>query len=126
MGYIAPGGKSFRVTILALFLGSFVTFADLYSTQPIIPLFAKEFGVTPAVASLTLSFCTGMLSIFLIVVSFFSDNMDRKKMMGIALTLSSLLSICVAFTNLICDHCHSSVAGSRISRISSHCYDLCE
>src|SRR6476620_2395817 len=98
MEYIAPAGKSFRVTILALFLGSFVTFADLYSTQPIIPVFAKQFDVTPAAASLTLSFSTGMLAISLLVVSFFSENMDRKKMMGMALTLSALLSICVVFT----------------------------
>ena len=98
MEYIASAGKSFRVTILALFLGSFVTFADLYSTQPIIPVFAKQFDVTPATASLTLSFSTGMLAICLLVVSFFSENIDRKKIMGMALTLSALLSICVVFT----------------------------
>lgn len=99
MEFIEPGRKSYSVTILALFLGSFVTFADLYSTQPLIPLFSKEFDVTPAVASLTLSFATGALSIFLLMMSFVADRMDRKKMMGIALTLSSLLSICVALTN---------------------------
>ena len=99
MEYIEPTGKSFRVTILALFLGSFVTFADLYSTQPIIPIFTKQFGVSPATASLTLSFSTGTLAICLLLVSFLSENMNRKKMMGIALTLSALLSICVIFSN---------------------------
>ncbi|KON67155.1 hypothetical protein AKG34_24625 [Peribacillus butanolivorans] len=97
MNYIEPAGKSFRKTILALFLGSFVTFADLYSTQPVIPVFAKQFGVSPAVASLTLSFATGTLAICLLLVSFFSENIDRKKIMGTALTLSALLSICVSF-----------------------------
>jgi YNFM family putative membrane transporter len=97
--YIEPTGKSFKVTILALFLGSFVTFADLYSTQPIIPVLAKQFGVTPAMASLTLSFSTGTLAIFLLIMSFLSEKIDRKKMMGIALTFSALLSICVAFTS---------------------------
>lgn len=99
MGYIEPPGKSFRVTILALFLGSFVTFADLYSTQPIIPVFSKEFSVSPAMASLTLSFSTGTLAICLLLMSFLAGNIDRKKMMGWALTLSGMLSICVAFTN---------------------------
>ena len=98
MGYIEPSGKSFRVTILALFLGSFVTFADLYSTQPIIPVFAKQFGVSPAMASLTLSFSTGTLAICLLLMSFLLGNIDRKKMMGMALTFSALLSICVALT----------------------------
>ncbi|MEK5363148.1 MFS transporter [Peribacillus castrilensis] len=97
MNYIEPAGKSFRKTILALFLGSFVTFADLYSTQPVIPVFAKQFGVSPAMASLTLSFATGMLALCLLLVSFFSENIDRKKIMGTALTLSALLSICVSF-----------------------------
>ena len=98
MGYIEPSGKSFRITILALFLGSFVTFADLYSTQPIIPVFAKQFGVSPAMASLTLSFSTGTLAICLLLMSFLLGNIDRKKMMGVALTFSALLSICVALT----------------------------
>ncbi|MFS0599659.1 MFS transporter [Peribacillus frigoritolerans] len=97
MNYIEPAGKSFRKTILALFLGSFVTFADLYSTQPVIPVFAKQFGVSPAMASLTLSFATGTLAFCLLLVSFFSENIDRKKIMGTALTLSALLSICVSF-----------------------------
>lgn len=99
VGYIEPSGKSFRVTILALFLGSFVTFADLYSTQPVIPVFAKQFGVTPATASLTLSFSTGTLAICLLIVSFLSEKINRKKMMGVALTLSAILSICVALTS---------------------------
>ncbi|MFJ7994111.1 MFS transporter [Peribacillus frigoritolerans] len=97
MNYIEPAGKSFRKTILALFLGSFVTFADLYSTQPVIPVFAKQFGVSPAMASLTLSFATGTLALCLLLVSFFSENIDRKKIMGTALTLSALLSIYVSF-----------------------------
>ncbi|MFJ7676502.1 MFS transporter [Peribacillus sp. NPDC097198] len=97
MNYIEPAGKSFRKTILALFLGSFVTFADLYSTQPVIPVFAKQFGVSPPMASLTLSFATGTLSICLLLVSFFSESIDRKKIMGVALTMSALLSISVSF-----------------------------
>lgn len=98
MGYIEPAQKSFRVTILALFLGSFVTFADLYSTQPIIPVFAKQFEVSPAMASLSLSFSTGTLALSLLFLSFLLGNVDRKILMGVALTCSALLSICVAFT----------------------------
>ena len=96
MNFIEPSGKSFRKTILALFLGSFVTFADLYSTQPVIPVFTKQFGVSPAMASLTLSFATGTLAVCLLLVSFFSENINRKKIMGTALTLSAILSICVS------------------------------
>ncbi|MDQ0219602.1 MFS transporter [Peribacillus cavernae] len=99
MEYIEPAGKSFRRTIIALFLGSFVTFADLYSTQPVIPVISEQFDVSPATASLTLSVATGTLAVFLLVLSLLSDNMDRKRLMGGALALSAILSICVGFTH---------------------------
>ncbi|WP_324611593.1 MFS transporter [Bacillus massiliglaciei] len=97
--YIEPSGKAFRRTLWALFLGSFVTFADLYSTQPVIPEFVKTFGVKPATASLTLSFSTGMLAVCLLLVSFLAEKIDRKKLMGTALLLSSILSICVSLVD---------------------------
>lgn len=98
MDYIEPAGKSYRRTIIALFLGSFVTFADLYSTQPVIPILTEQFNVSPAAASLTLSVATGTLAVCLLILSFLSDHIDRKRIMGVSLVLSAMLSICVAFT----------------------------
>jgi MFS transporter, YNFM family, putative membrane transport protein len=90
-------GANFTKTLIALFLGSFVTFADLYSTQPVIPLIAREFDVNPAAASLTLSFATGTLAICLLLATLLSDKFDRKKIMGISLTLSAILSVLIGF-----------------------------
>lgn len=99
MGHIEQGDPAFRKTLLALFLGSFVTFADLYSTQAVIPLIAKDFGTTPAGASLSLSFSTGTMAIALVIVSLLTQGFNRKKVMGISLTLSALLSVAVMFVH---------------------------
>ncbi|MUG73585.1 MFS transporter [Paenibacillus validus] len=93
MEYIQPGSRQYASAIIALFLGSFVTFAELYSTQPLIPVLTKEFGVSPATASLTLSVSTGFLAFFLFIVSLFSDRLKRKRTMTFALLLSGLLSV---------------------------------
>lgn len=98
--YIVAGSKVYQRTLIALFLGSFVTFADIYSTQPLIPLFSHEYNVLPATASLALSFTTGILAISLFINSIFSDRFKRKNIMALSLILTALLSISLSF-------CHS-------------------
>ncbi|WKB35041.1 MFS transporter [Terrilactibacillus sp. S3-3] len=97
MDFISPEDRAFKKTLVALFLGSFIMYADLYSTQPVIPVMAKQFHVSPAAASLTLSFATGALAIFLFIVSFTSGMFDRKKIMALALVSSAFLSFIVGF-----------------------------
>ncbi|HET9928132.1 MAG TPA: hypothetical protein VFQ09_04930, partial [Rubrobacter sp.] len=58
-GYLRRGTPEFRQANLALFVAGLATFAMLYSTQPLLPIFSAEFGVMPAVASLSLSLATG-------------------------------------------------------------------
>ncbi|RYL89758.1 MFS transporter [Sporolactobacillus sp. THM7-4] len=101
MDYLSPENKEFRKTLVALFLGSLIMYADLYSTQPVIPVIARQFDVSPAVASLTLSSATGALAVFLFFVSFTSGMFDRKKIMTLALVSSALLSLIVAFVNYL-------------------------
>lgn len=52
---ISIGTPAYNRANLALFCAGFVTFITLYDLQPLLPLFAKEFSVSPAVASLPLS-----------------------------------------------------------------------
>ena len=66
-GYLRRGTPELRRANLALFVAGLATFAMLYSTQPLLPVFSAEFGVTPAVASLPLSLATGTLAIALIL-----------------------------------------------------------
>lgn len=98
MTYIQKGTKQFTLTNLALFAAGFITFANLYMTQPLLPEFSKSFNVTPAVASLSLSVSTFVLSISLIVVSSLSESWGRKRLMTISIFAASILTIAVAFS----------------------------
>ncbi|MBP2650613.1 MAG: major facilitator superfamily 1 [Firmicutes bacterium] len=91
--YLITGSKAYWRTIISLFLGSFVTFALLYCTQPLIPVFSKEMNIQPAYSSLTVSFATASLAIFMIIMSWLSDSKGRKKIMVMSLLGSSILAI---------------------------------
>jgi len=99
MSYIQKGSTRYWRGISALFLGSFVTFALLYCTQPLIPVFSEQFKLTPSYASLSLSFTTGFMAISMLVVSWISDARGRKIIMTISCLSSAVLVIAVAFTN---------------------------
>lgn len=96
--YIQQGSRAHWRASAALFLGSFVTFAVLYCTQPLIPLFSTEFGTTPSVASLSVSMATGLLAFCMILMSWASDAVGRKLIMAVALFVAALLAIVVAFS----------------------------
>ncbi|MBN2909520.1 MFS transporter [Polycladomyces sp. WAk] len=96
--YIERGSNDYGKAISALFLGSFVTFASLYSTQPLIPLLAKQFHVSPASASLSLSLTTGALAVCMLIISVVSESKGRKPIMTVSLMLSAILSILAAFS----------------------------
>lgn len=68
MSYIQKGSKDFKKTNIALFAGGFSTFAILYSTQPLLPFLVKEFHISPAVSSLSLSAATITLAVSLLIV----------------------------------------------------------
>ncbi|MGZ4135381.1 MAG: MFS transporter [Tumebacillaceae bacterium] len=97
MTYIQHGTPAFRKTTRALFAGGFVTFAILYSTQPLMPEFTREFGISPTLSSLSLSVSTIAMAAFMIIVGSLSEAWGRKPVMSISLLLSSLLAILTAF-----------------------------
>lgn len=98
MNYIQKGTKAFTLTNFALFAAGFITFANLYITQPLMPQFAKDYGVSPAVASLSLSVATGVLSISLILFGSLSEAWGRKKLMTFSIFAASLLTLLLAFS----------------------------
>ncbi|WP_273365398.1 MFS transporter [Alicyclobacillus herbarius] len=95
--YIQRGSRAFVRAASALAAGSFVTFAALYSVQPLLPEFSREYGVSPASASLSLSISTGVLSISMLLTAALSDAWGRKRMMLASLAASSLLVLLTAF-----------------------------
>jgi MFS transporter, YNFM family, putative membrane transport protein len=81
-----------------LFVGGFVTFAILYSVQPLMPVFSRQFGVTPAVASLSLSLATGTLAVFMLVAAALSESRGRKIIMTLSLFSSAVLALLISFS----------------------------
>ncbi|MCE5285246.1 MAG: MFS transporter [Pelosinus sp.] len=103
--YIQKDDVQYWQTIFSLFLGSFVTFAIFYCTQPLIPIFSKEFDIMPATASLSVSFPTACMALFMLVMAWLSDAKGRKMIMTISLvgstTLAVLSAFCTNFTLLL-------------------------
>jgi len=99
MSYIQRGTVAFRNTSVALFFGGFTTFAIMYSTQPLLPEFSREFHISPAVASLSLSVTTIALAVSMLFVGSLSDVKGRKPLMIFSLLAASLLAVFTAFVS---------------------------
>ncbi|RFU65053.1 MFS transporter [Peribacillus glennii] len=95
--YIKERTPEFWKATISLSFGSFLVFSNLHFTQPLLPLISKEFTVSPAMASLTVSLVTLSLSIFLLIAGPLSDHVGRKNMMTWGLLLSSVFSILMFF-----------------------------
>ncbi|MGU3466898.1 MFS transporter [Methylobacterium sp. C33D] len=95
-GLIRSGTPVFRRTALALAAAGFSTFAVLYAVQPLLPIYAEDFGVSPAVSSLALSLPCGLLAVALLVVSPLSEIWGRKPVMLASLVASALLTVVAA------------------------------
>jgi len=98
MDYIQKGTRAFHKANWALFLAGFITFANLYVTQPLLPTFSEAFHVSPAVASLSLSVTTFALAVSLIIVSSLSEAWGRKSLMTISIFAASVLTLALAFS----------------------------
>jgi len=98
MDYIQKGTRAFHKANWALFLAGFITFANLYVTQPLLPTFSEAFHVSPAVASLSLSVTTFALAVSLIIASSLSEAWGRKSLMTISIFAASVLTLALAFS----------------------------
>lgn len=98
MDYIQKDTRAFHKANWALFLAGFITFANLYVTQPLLPTFSEAFHVSPAVASLSLSVTTFALAVSLIIVSSLSEAWGRKSLMTISIFAASVLTLALAFS----------------------------
>jgi YNFM family putative membrane transporter len=96
--YLRRGSAPFWRATVALCVAALVTFAVLYSTQPLMPAFAAEFGLDPATASLSLSVATASLALVLVPVGSLSDTWGRRRVMTVSLALSAALMVLDAFS----------------------------
>ncbi|QDI92228.1 MFS transporter [Salicibibacter halophilus] len=98
MSYIQQGTKTYKFASLALFFAGLVTFATIYTVQPLLPIFANDFGVSASVASLAVSFTTGLLALCLLVAAPLSDRFGRKRVMVLSMFMTSLIGLFTAMS----------------------------
>lgn len=94
--FIRHGTPVFRRTNLALFAAGLATFGLLYCTQPLMPEFSKDYGVSAATAALSLSLTTGVLAFAMLFAGGVSDAWGRKSVMTASLVSSALLVLLTA------------------------------
>ena len=109
--YIENGTSSYRRANLAFFAAGFVTFITLYDVQPLLPVFSREFGLPPALASLPLSVATGALAVTMLFAGTLSETWGRKRIMAAALFISSVLALLTA-----CSHTFHSLLALRLAQ----------
>src|SRR5918994_3617363 len=90
---LVSGTPAFRRLNLALFADGFSTFAILYCVQPLLPEFSREFHVSAAVSSLSLSLSTGLLAIAMLLAGSLSEVWGRKPVMIASLLSSAVLTL---------------------------------
>jgi len=73
------------------------TFALLYCTQPLLPLFSRDFGLNAEEASLAVSLTTGPMAIMILVAGMLSDHVGRRPLMIGSLFLSAALTLLLGF-----------------------------
>lgn len=93
------GTPEFRKANLALFAAGFATFALMYCVQPLMPVFAADFNISPVQSSLSLSMTTLVLAPSLLVAGALAESHGRRALMLASLVGSALLTIGCALTS---------------------------
>jgi YNFM family putative membrane transporter len=97
--YIGLNKQQLTRATLALCIGSLVVFANLYLTQPLLPLFVKDFTLSELEASYSLTIATLMLGLSLLVYGPLSDAIGRKVIMVGSLCGISLTTLALSYVN---------------------------
>ena len=79
--YAVRGTPAFLKISFALFLAGFSTFSLLYCVQPLLPLFASDYGVGPAQSALALSLTTGALAFAVVAAAAVAEGLERRSLM---------------------------------------------
>ncbi|MCC2660678.1 MAG: transporter [Arthrobacter sp.] len=111
-----PKGSTAYGRILAgLAFAGVATFAQLYSTQAVLPLMSRELGVTAAEAALTISLATVGLAVTVIPWSFLADRIGRVRAMTWGIS-AAIPAIAIAYLNEEVNKAHTAIAaGSYVA-----------
>ena len=89
----AKGSSGYRRLLAALACAGVATFAQLYSTQAILPRISAGLGVDPALAALTVSLATLGLATAVLPWSFLADRIGRVRAMRIGIVSATALGL---------------------------------
>ncbi|MEZ5449975.1 MAG: MFS transporter [Thiolinea sp.] len=78
---IEANSKAFWRATLALCLGSFMIFANVYVTQPLLPMIARHFHISALQAGWSFTITTLLLGISLLFYGPLSDALGRRRLM---------------------------------------------
>lgn len=91
----AKGSAAYGRIIAGLAFAGVATFAQLYSTQAVLPILAADLRVTAAEAALTISLATVGLAVTVIPWSFLADRIGRVKAMTWGISVATVLGLLV-------------------------------
>jgi predicted MFS family arabinose efflux permease len=97
----APGSPLYRRLIAGLFFAGIATFAQLYSTQAVLPQIAADLAISPATAALTVSATTLGLAAAVIPWSIVADRIGRIPAMAIGVIAATALGLCAPLSGEI-------------------------
>ena len=86
---------AYRKILAGLIFAGVATFAQLYSTQAVLPIMAADLQVTAAEAALTISLATVGLAVTVIPWSFLADRIGRIKAMTMGISAATVLGLLV-------------------------------
>src|SRR5919205_2208186 len=89
------GSQAYGRILAGLAFAGVATFAQLYSTQAVLPIMAAELRVTASEAALTISLATVGLAVTVIPWSFLADRIGRVKAMAWGICLATALGLLV-------------------------------
>lgn len=91
-----PGDAGYRRLSVALFAAGLATFAMLYSTQPLLPELARDFEVSPAESTYSVSLTTLGLGLALLIAGQASEVLGRTKLMRWSVAAAAVIAVLCA------------------------------
>ncbi len=95
--WIKRGEASFWRANIALVLAGYSTFSLMYCVQPLLPVLAREFGLSATQSSLALSVTTGLLALSIFAAGAVSEMVGRKALIAASLCSAAALNVLAAF-----------------------------
>ncbi|MCU1539425.1 MAG: transporter, partial [Arthrobacter sp.] len=91
----AKGSQAYGRILAGLSFAGVATFAQLYSTQAVLPILAADLRVTAAEAALTISLATVGLAVTVLPWSFVADRIGRVRAMTWGISAATALGLLV-------------------------------